>query len=129
FTVTVLGAGATELSWLLSATGAGGVVGALVVANLGGLRQRGFAFFGAAALAGITVAVLGAQHATVPALVASFAFGAAAMLFGGLSNTVFQMLAPDELRGRVMALYTMLFMGLIPLGTMAIGTLGALVGI
>jgi predicted MFS family arabinose efflux permease len=129
FTVAVLGAGATELSWLLSATGIGGVVGALVVANLGGVRRRGFSFFAAAAFAGVAVILLGIQSTLVPALVVSFAFGAAAMLFGGLSNTVFQMLAPDALRGRVMALYTMIFMGLIPLGTMAMGSLGALIGV
>ncbi len=129
YTVSVLGAGATELSWLLSATGIGGVVGALTVANLGGMRRRGVGFFATAALAGITVTLLGAQQLLAPALFATFAFGAAAMLFSGMSNTVFQMLAPDHMRGRVMALYTLIFMSLIPLGTMALGGLGAAVGV
>jgi predicted MFS family arabinose efflux permease len=129
YAVSVLGAGATELSWLLSATGVGGVLGALIVANLGRMRRRGVGFFATAALAGITVTLLGAQQLLAPALVATFAFGAAAMLFSGMSNTVFQMLAPDHMRGRVMALYTLIFMSLIPLGTMALGGLGAAVGI
>ena len=129
YTVSVLGAGATELSWLLSITGVGGVIGALIVANAGGIRRRGVGFFASAALAGVTVTLLGMQQQLAPALVATFAFGLAGMLFGGMSNTVFQMLAPDAMRGRVMALYTLIFMSLIPLGTMGLGSLGAVIGI
>ena len=127
--VSVLHVGALELSWLVSATGAGGVIGALVTANLGRLRQRGIAFLGVAAGAGLIVYALGSQAELAAALVMTFLFGLAAMLFAGLSNTLFQMLSPDFIRGRVMSLYTMIFVGFIPLGTMALGALGSVIGV
>jgi MFS family permease len=129
FTVVALQAGAAELSWLLSATGIGGVIGGLVVANLGGTHRRGLAFFGAAIGAGLTVVALGVQVSLVPALLVSFLAGLTAMLFSGISNTVFQMLSPESLRGRVLAVYTMIFVGFIPLGTLALGSLGAVIGV
>lgn len=129
FAVTVLHVGALELSWLVSATGIGGSIGALATANLGGLKQRGVAFLLVAVAAGLLVSALGIQVQLPAALATTFLFGLAAMLFAGMSNTLFQMLSPDVMRGRVMSLYTMIFMGFIPLGTMALGTLGSVTGV
>jgi len=44
------------------------------------------------------------------------------------SNTLIQSMVPDELRGRVMAAYTMMFMGMGPLGSLAGGTVADRVG-
>jgi hypothetical protein len=38
------------------------------------------------------------------------------------------MRSPDHLRGRVMSVYTMVFMGLMPLGSMVMGSIGSVVG-
>jgi predicted MFS family arabinose efflux permease len=127
--VSVLNVGVTELSWLVSSAGLGGFVGGVIVANLGGLQRRGLAFLGVAAGTGLSVSLLGTQVGLTPALVVTFVFGIAAMLFSGLSNTVFQLLSPDVMRGRVLSLYTMVFMGFIPLGTMLLGASGALFGL
>src|SRR5205814_1019981 len=89
----------------------------------------GLAFLGVAAAAGLSVALLGLQGSLIPAIVMTFLFGVAAMLFSGVSNTVFQMLSSDVMRGRVLSLYTMIFMGFIPLGTMLLGAIGASVGL
>jgi len=42
----------------------------------------------------------------------------------GATNSTIQILVPDELRGRVMALYSMMFIGMAPFGAMLGGTLG-----
>jgi hypothetical protein len=45
-----------------------------------------------------------------------------------LTNTLIQTLVPDELRGRVLSIYTMLLLGLGPLGAMIVGGIAQLVG-
>ena len=49
------------------------------------------------------------------------------MLFTS-SNTLIQAMVPDQLRGRVMALYSMMFLGMSPFGALAAGTLAAHIG-
>jgi MFS family permease len=44
------------------------------------------------------------------------------------SNTLVQAMIPDELRGRVMSLYSMMFMGVAPIGALMAGTLAGYVG-
>lgn len=44
-------------------------------------------------------------------------------------NTLLQEIIPDELRGRVMSFYVMMFMGTMPLGSLIAGTLGEAVGV
>ena len=44
------------------------------------------------------------------------------------SNTLIQSMVPDRLRGRVMAVYSMMFMGLAPIGALAAGAIAAPVG-
>ena len=44
------------------------------------------------------------------------------------SNTLVQAMIPDELRGRVMSLYSMMFMGVAPIGALMAGTLAGIIG-
>jgi MFS family permease len=44
------------------------------------------------------------------------------------SNTMIQTMVPDQLRGRVMAVYSMMFMGMAPLGSLVAGYLGDRIG-
>ena len=45
------------------------------------------------------------------------------------SNTLIQAMIPDELRGRVMSVYSMMFMGMAPLGSLLAGTLAGIIGV
>jgi MFS family permease len=44
------------------------------------------------------------------------------------SNTLIQSMVPDRLRGRVMAVYSMMFMGMAPVGALLAGTIAAHIG-
>jgi MFS family permease len=44
------------------------------------------------------------------------------------SNTLIQAMVPDELRGRVMAVYSMMFMGMAPIGALLAGVLAGNIG-
>jgi MFS family permease len=124
-----LGVGALELSWLLAASGAGALAGALITASLGSWRRRGALLVGAAFAHGTLLTLFGAQHTLFGAMLFVGLTSLAVMIFLGMANTLLQTRAPDALRGRVMSVHTMVFMGFMPLGQMLLGSLGTFVGI
>ena len=124
-----LGVGALELSWLLAASGAGALAGALITASLGSWRRRGALLVGAAFAHGTLLTLFGAQHTLSGAMLFVGLTSLAVMIFLGMANTLLQTRAPDALRGRVMSVHTMVFMGFMPLGQMLLGYLGTFVGI
>ncbi|MEK6207447.1 MAG: MFS transporter [Chloroflexota bacterium] len=124
-----LGVGAIELSWLLAASGAGALVGALATASLGSWRRRGALLVGASLAHGSLLIFFGAQHTVVGAMVFVGLTSLAVMVFLGMANTLMQTRTPDALRGRVMSVHTMVFMGFMPLGQMVLGSVGTFIGI
>jgi predicted MFS family arabinose efflux permease len=124
-----LGVGALELSWLLAASGGGALVGALATASLGSWRRRGALLVGAAVAHGTLLILFGAQHTVLGAMIFVGLTSLAVMVFLGMANTLMQTRTPDALRGRVMSVHTMVFMGFMPLGQMVLGSVGTLIGI
>ena len=51
------------------------------------------------------------------------------MLLGGTTNTIIQMVAAEDFRGRVISHYTQSFMGMMPWGALLLGTLAARLGV
>ncbi len=115
------GGGAETYGLLTSAMGAGAIVGGLIMAGHGrtGLRPL------TVAAAGFGVAILGAAAApTLPvALVAMALVGAASITFLATGNTTLQLTSEPPFRGRVMALWTMAFLGSTPIGAPIIGAI------
>lgn len=124
-----LGVGAVELSWLLAASGAGALVGALATASLGGFKRRGAVLVMSVLAHGLLLSIFAEQRTLIGAMVFIGLTGAAVMVFLGMANTLMQTRTPDHLRGRAMSVHTMVFMGLMPLGQMLLGALGTVVGI
>ena len=120
--------GAVELSWMLAASGIGSLVGALATAALGGLRKRGAVLIGASVAFGVLLVAFTEQRTLLPSLPLLVLLGFSTMVFLGMANGLLQTRAPDHLRGRVMSVYTMVFMGLMPLGSMVMGSIGSVVG-
>ncbi len=121
--------GAVELSWLLGAAGVGSLAGAIATAASGNMRRRGLLLVGAGIVLGLLLAIFTMQRELPGALVVLVLFGFVTMLFMGVVQTLLQTRSPDHLRGRVMSVQTMLFMGFMPLGTMVLGSLGTAVGL
>lgn len=124
-----LGVGALELSWMFGASGVGSLLGALGTASLGNVRRRGLVLLGSAGAMAALVVVFGAQRSLWLSLPLLTLVGFTTMLFLGMGNTLLQTRAPDHLRGRVMSVHTMVFLGFMPLGSMVLGTLGTFVGV
>ncbi|MDP9245460.1 MAG: MFS transporter, partial [Chloroflexota bacterium] len=68
------------------------------------------------------------QRSLLVALPILMLLGFATMVFLGMANGLLQTRSPDHLRGRVMSVYTMVFMGLMPLGSMIMGSMGSVIG-
>jgi MFS family permease len=119
----MLHGGPTEFGLLMGASGIGAVLGSLILAMFSNVRTLGDWAALAAAGFGGSLVLLSFSH--------SFALSVLVMLLMGFtmvtgldaSNTLVQRIVPDELRGRVMAIWTMMLSGLAPFGSLVVGVL------
>jgi MFS family permease len=130
FADTILHRGARGLGVLMGATGMGALLGALIVASRQGLRGLGKVT--AAAAGGFSVCLILFSLSRWFWLSAAILVptGMCMMLQMACTNTLIQSMVPERLRGRVMAVYSMMFLGMAPFGALfagvAAGHLGAL---
>ncbi|HTQ87133.1 MAG TPA: MFS transporter [Candidatus Solibacter sp.] len=117
----VLHGGARELGLLMSATGVGAVMGALTLAMRTGVRGLGRLAAMAAGGFGASLVVFSFSHWLVVSMVLLVPVGYFVMLQMAATNTLLQSMAPDHLRGRIVALYSMMFMGMTPAGALGAG--------
>jgi MFS family permease len=128
FADKILHGGARGLGILMGATGVGALLGALTLAAKTGVKGLG-------RWIAITCAGLGVSLCLF-AFSTSFWWSAAFLLPAGYSmmlqmacsNTLIQTMVPDQLRGRVMSVYSMMFMGMAPFGAFFGGALAHRIG-
>ena len=125
FAKEILGGGAGTYGILMSAAGVGAVLGSLFSASGWAVRRKG--------------AALAAGSLSFPLLLFAFAFsrsyslsicllvaiGFAFVLQSAQANSLLQSIVPDHLRGRVLAIYVSLFLGLMRVGSLLLGLLAA----
>jgi predicted MFS family arabinose efflux permease len=121
FARDVLGRGANGYGILMSASGTGAFVGALLVATFGHLFTPRKIALGGVWLFSIAILAVSFTKSFPLALVFLFAAGFGMLLFFSTSNTVLQTIVPDEMRGRVMGLWSLVFGAMIPLGSLEAG--------
>ncbi len=115
--------GARGYSWMMSVNGIGAAIGGLALAAFGQRFSRRLAIYGGAILFCLSLLLLAVAPTYLLAL-AYLTLGGFAMIIVGIScNTKVQEDAPDALRGRVMAVYSLVFNGLFPVGGLEIGFL------
>jgi MFS family permease len=108
-------------SWMLAWSGAGAVLGALVVAWLGHHANMGRTLLISKGLFGVLlVAFAWSGHLWLSNLLLFLASGLLVVVLSMLTSLV-QLIAPDHMRGRVMSIYMVAFRGGMPLGSLAAG--------
>lgn len=128
FAARILHGNARTLGVLMGATGVGALTGALILASRTGLKglSKWVAFsctgFGAALI------LFSFSHWYVVSVALLVPVGLFMMVQMASSNTLIQAMVPDRLRGRTMAVYSMMFMGMAPLGSLLAGELGSRIG-
>ncbi len=121
FAAEELHQGAGGLSLLYSALGVGAIAGALTLAFAGDRLPRARLFWAGAVLFCL-MQILFSLTRTLPlAMAALVVMGLCMILFLADANTLVQSFVPDALRGRVMGVYTLVFLGSTPFGAFAAG--------
>jgi MFS family permease len=121
FARNVYGWGEAGLSLLMGTAGAGALVGALTLAYLGDGRRKGLMLLGSMMAGGACIAAFSQAAAPWPAIPVLFGVGVSMVCFFALGNTLLQQLVRDEMRGRVMSMWILTFIGTMPLGSFVSG--------
>jgi MFS family permease len=118
FADKILHGGARGLGILMGSTGVGALLGALTLASREGVR--GLGRWVALSCGGFAVSLILFSFSRYFWLSAALLLpvGFCMMLQMSSSNTLIQSMVPDHLRGRVMAMYSMMFMGMAPFGAL-----------
>jgi MFS family permease len=117
----VLGLGAQAYGWMVSAAGAGALVGGLGLATFARRVPAGTVVKVASVAFGVTLILLGTTRSFPLVLLLLTISGLTMVAQTATTNTLLQTSAPDELRGRVMSVYTLAFIGLLPFGALLAG--------
>ncbi len=121
--VEILKGDSATNGYLLSARGAGAVVSALMLASIGSRRIRGKIWTIGSFLLPICMMVFSAVRVLPLSIVILAGIGWCFMALANSTNAMVQTLVPDELRGRVMGIYTLVFFGAMPIGSYFAGEL------
>jgi MFS family permease len=121
-------AGARGLGILMGASGVGALLGALSLASRVGLRGYGRTIAFAAIGFGLSLIAFSVVRRFWLGVAFLLPVGFAMMTQMAASNTLIQSMIPNALRGRVMAVYSMMFMGMAPIGALLAGSLAGWFG-
>jgi MFS family permease len=120
--------GAVRLGILMGASGVGALLGALTLAVRSGVKGLGTWVSVCCAGFGISLMLFSFSTSFWISVILLLPVGYFIMLQMASSNTLIQIMVPDALRGRVMAVYSMMFMGMAPIGALLGGALSDRLG-
>jgi len=121
FARDVLRVGASGLGFLSAAVGVGAVVAALGLATFGPHVRKGGLLRWSGPVLGVALMAFAVNRWVPASLVILAVAGSGMILNNAVTNTLIQSLVPHALRGRVMAFYTFMFLGMAPFGAFQAG--------
>ncbi len=126
FTQDIFHREAGQYAVMLAFSGAGAVIGALVVAWLGKFRYMGLTLLSVQVVFGLLIIAFALSRALWLSHLLLFFGGAALITVFSLTASLVQLIAPDHLRGRVVSIYMVAFRGGMPLGSLTGGYFASL---
>ncbi|MGH9682635.1 MAG: MFS transporter [Candidatus Acidiferrales bacterium] len=128
FAARILHGNARTLGVLMGATGIGALTGALVLASRTGLKGLGRWVAMACGGFGVALILFSFSKWYLLSVIFLVPVGFFMMVQMASSNTLIQAMVPDRLRGRTMAVYSMMFMGMAPVGALLSGAIADHIG-
>ncbi|MCS6907252.1 MAG: MFS transporter [Anaerolineales bacterium] len=125
----ILGVGEVEYGWLSSAQAIGAVLAGLVLSQMGEVRRQGPLFLFSVVCFGLATILFGLARVFWLAMLALILIGAADAVSTILRNTIRQLLTPDYLRGRMVSVNQIFFLGGPQLGEVEAGVVAQLFGV
>jgi MFS family permease len=113
--------GESGLAWMMGTAGAGAFFGALLLAYLGDFKRKGSFVLGGSIAFGIFVVAFAMSTRLVLSFVFLFGIGFSIVTSVAVTNTLLQKLVTDEMRGRVMSMFILSFIGTMPIGNLTAG--------
>lgn len=113
--------GETGLALMMGTSGLGAFIGALLVAYLGDFRRKGWLVLGGSVAFGLFIASFALASTLWLSLVFLFGVGFSVVICVANINTLLQKLVTDQMRGRVMSMFILSFMGTMPIGNIVAG--------
>jgi MFS family permease len=129
YAVDVLHVGEAGLGGLNAAVGGGALIGSLVVASVGQSAPKGWLLTAGGICFPVALLVVAASKSLPLSLAGLVLVGLGAVVQNATANTLVQTIVPDELRGRVMGVYTLTFFGTTPFGALLAGSLAQALGV
>jgi predicted MFS family arabinose efflux permease len=129
FVDKVLGQGAAAFGTINAMSGIGAVTGAFLIANWGDRGYRGRWLSWALLAFPLMLSAFALNRHYPTAMVLAILLGCGFMVTYTLINTLLQTQLADDMRGRVMSLYTITFYGFTPFGNLLIGSLSEWIGL
>jgi predicted MFS family arabinose efflux permease len=126
--VNVLHGDSTTNGFLLSARGIGSLIGALMIAALGMRNIKGRLWTYGSFVLPIFLLIFSAIRVLPPALLAMAGIGWGFVMINNVTNAMVQTQIVDEMRGRVMGIYTLVFFGSMPIGSFLAGYVAEVLG-
>ncbi|HVG39116.1 MAG TPA: MFS transporter [Pyrinomonadaceae bacterium] len=121
FARNVLGLGETGLALMMGTAGAGALGGALLLVFLGDFRRKGWVVIGGAFVYSLCLMAFAFSTRLALSLVLLFCVGFSITSCVALINTLLQQLVTDQMRGRVLSMFVLSFLGTIPFGSLIAG--------
>jgi MFS family permease len=115
-------------SRLMAFSGIGSVVGALAIAWLGKYKRMGLTALVTQGISGLLIIGFASSRMLWVSEALLFFFGMTLMIVFSTVTSLVQLIAPDELRGRVMSIYMVAFRGGMPLGSLISGYFASRIG-
>ena len=128
FARDLLHVGASGLGYLMAGAGIGAVIAALILASRGTPEHRGPFILTSAAVFSLALILFAHAHSFWWAFCLLAIMGGTMVGTLTLTNTTLQTTTPPQLRGRIMSLYYMAMMGLLPLGSLQAGAVAEVLG-
>jgi MFS family permease len=128
FAQSIFKGDASQYARLMAFSGAGSIVGALVVAWLGKFPRMGLTALLMQAVYGILILAFATSRVLWLSEILLFFTGAALMMVFSTVTSLVQLIAPNEMRGRVMSIYMVAFRGGMPLGSLVSGYFATIIG-
>ena len=128
FADRVLGGGPKTLGLLMSSTGVGAIIGALYMASRSGVRGLSRQITASTIVYSLALLLFAFSRSIHLSMLALAVTGAGLLLSVAGTNTTLQTIVPDQLRGRIVGFYGMMFMGMAPVGSLLAGWLANAIG-
>lgn len=120
--------GETGLAWMMGIAGAGAFFAALLLAYLGDFQRKGWSVLGGAISFGVCLICFALSTNLKISLIFLFGVGFSIVTSVAVTNTLLQKLVTDQMRGRVMSMFILSFIGTMPIGNLIAGVVSARFG-